>query len=231
MARTVTLATLLSDLAAECDEAPFDTTSYVTKTQATRWLSQSVHAFSLTHRGFGILSKTTTFTTSSGTREYALPTDFAALRYLTYEYQGEPQPVLRRPLEEIELAARTNADAWGANTAIYCIEGEYFVVNDPKGTFTVTVRYVPELPMLNASDTPIADFSADTDKLLCKVAIDQWVVLDSAIKVARRNEKDPSLYIAARADIETALLEAVQERDTLHAPVVTNSWDRRTSGC
>ena len=52
MARSVTVATLLTDLADMCDEAPFDATSYITQTQAIRYLSQSVHAFSLLHRGW-----------------------------------------------------------------------------------------------------------------------------------------------------------------------------------
>lgn len=226
MARQVTLLTLLSDLAECCDEPAFDATSYVTKTAATRYLSQSCHAFALQHLGFGILSSTFAFNTVNGTRSYALPSDFAAHKYMTYLFQGENQPVYRRTLEDIDLAPLASGGGWGVSDAMYSIEGEFIVTNDPKGAFPVTMRYVPELPMRNTGGTAIADFAADTDVLLCKGAIEQWVVWDSAIKVKRKQDQDPGQFVAARNDIEQALKAAVIERDVLHAEQVSNSWDR-----
>lgn len=228
MARQVTLLTLLSDLAECCDDPPYSDSpaTFVTKAAATRYLSQSCHAFALQHRGFGILSASTTFNTVSGTTSYAVPSDFAALEYMVYLYQGENQPMFRRVIEDIDLAPRQNASAWGVSDAIYALEGEFFVTNDPKDVFTVTVRYVPELPMRNAGGTPIPDFSADTDVLLCKSGIDQWVVWDAAIKVKRKQDQDPSMFVAARGDIEEVLKASLVDRDTLHAPTVSNAWDR-----
>lgn len=232
MPRSVTLATLLADLADACDDDAYSDApaTFVTKTRATRYLSQSVHAFALQHLGFGILSKTYAFNTVSGTREYALPTDFAAHKFMTYLYQGEPAPIFRRSLEEVELAPRTSAAGWNYDGAFYSIEGEFIVVNDPKGVFAVTMRYVPELPILNAGGTAIADFAADTDVLLCKGAIEQWVVADAATKVLIKSQQDPSAKISQRNDIESVLKASVVEREANHAEAVADSWSRRTYG-
>lgn len=229
MARSVTVATLLADLADACDDDPYTDApaTFVTQTRAMRYLSQSVHAFALQHLGFGILSKSFTFNTVSGTRSYALPTDFAAHKHMTYLYQGNPRPVFRREAEEVDLSPLTLGGGWGECDAIYAIEGEFIIVNDPKATFPVTMRYVPELPMLDNADVPIADFSATTDKLLCKGAIEQWVVADAAAKVMIKRQEDPSAKLAQRADIESVLKASVTERDATHAPAVVNSWDRQ----
>ena len=229
MARSVTLATLLADLADACDDDPYSDSpaTFVSKTRATRYLSQSVHAFALQHLGFGILSKTATFTTAAGTRQYALPVDFAAHKYMTYDYQGEPRPIFRRESEDVDLYTRQGG-GWGEAAAFYSIEGEFFITNDPKGAYDVTVRYVPELPMTNAGGTPIADFSADTDVLLCKGAIEQWVVCDAAAKVLVKSQIDPSAKLAMREDIERVLKASVTERDAIHAPSVVDSWSRAT---
>lgn len=228
MARSVTLAVLLADLADACDDDPYSDApaTFVTKTRATRYLSQSVHAFALQHLGFGILSKQFNFSTVSGTRSYALPTDFAAHQYMTYQYQGDPRPVFRKSSEEVDLYQQSQTGGWGEFEAIYSIEGEFLITNDPKGAFSVTMRYVPELPILNAGGTQIADFAADTDVLLCKGAIEQWVVADAAAKVLLRGQQDPSAQIARRNDIEQVLKASVTERDANHPLGVVDSWSR-----
>jgi hypothetical protein len=229
MARSVTLLTLLGDLADACDDDAYSDSpaTFITKARATRYLSQSANAFALQHLGFGILSKTFAFSTVSGTRQYALPSDFAALRHMTYLYQGEPTPIFRRDLETVELSPNLNSDGWNLTRALYSIEGEFIVTNDPKGVFQVTMRYVPELPILDNAGVAKPDFTADTDVILCKGMIDQWLVFDSAIKVLRKRQQDPSVMIGARQDVEAALKSSVTDRDASHAEQVTNSWDRQ----
>jgi len=224
MARTCTVTTLLTDLAEVTEEPTFDANTYVTQTQAIRYLSQSVHAFSQLTLAQDLLAKTDTFTVSAGTQSYALPSDFAMLVNLYYQVNGQPNKIWRVDIDEIDKRS-TLYGGWQSERAMYAIMGELIYTTDPKGTYTVTRRYVPELPMYNSGNTPIADFSAITDYIQCKGGIERWVVLDAAIKIYQKQRTDPSILVAMRSDVEAALKPNVLDRDAHENPMVRNSWD------
>lgn len=194
---------MLSDLATETDSKAFSDSpaTFVTQTQAIRMLSQSVHAFAQKHNAFGLLSKTATISvvvTDQATREYALPDDFVAL----LEIETDPDNVIFD----------------------YEFFGDDIVVSKPHQAYTITLRYAHEMPMFNTSDVAIYDFGATTDYILSKGAIDRWVVLDSAVKVFEKQEKDPSSKIALRQDLEANLLQNLIDRDAFRPRYVRNDW-------
>jgi hypothetical protein len=215
---------MLTDLANVTEEPAFSTTTYVTQTEAIRYLSQSAHAFSQLTLAQDLLSKTDTFSATSGTQTYALPSDFAMLVNMYFPVNGQPNKLYRVDIDDIDKRS-TYYNGWARERAFYAIIGESIITTDPKGTFTVTRRYVPELPMYNTGNTAIADFSATTDYVLCKGGIERWLVLDSAIKVYQKQRTDPSLLIAMRNDIEAALKPNVLDRDAHENPKVRNLWD------
>ena len=199
--RKRTVAQMLTSLAMEVDLPAFSDSpaTFVTQTQAIELLSQSCHAFSQKHQAFGLLAKTGTISVVVGTTAYNLPDDFAALLGM----ESDPEGVC----------------------GSYEFFGDQIVVSEPSSAYTLTIRYVPELPMYNTSDVAIYDFSATTDYILTKGTIDQWVVLDAAIKIYRRQDKDPSAVIAAREEIERDLIQNLIDRDALSGNYVRNDWD------
>jgi hypothetical protein len=236
--RTNTLLQLLEDLRTTCDEAVFTTDTYVTKAEATRYLNKAAQSFSLRYRAFGVLVKYTSFSVSAGFVSTDLPDDFAALNWATFAWQGQQRPMFRASTEEIALApgsdiagtisgGPTGVQTWAAGRPLYAVDGDTFLYTNPGDTYVVTLSYVPELPCYDGTtNLAKAELSADTDYIRVRTAIDEWMVLDSAIRIYRKQDKDPSLFIAGRQDIEEALVDSIVDRDAMHAPTVTNAWDR-----
>jgi len=215
---------MLADLAEVTEEVAFASNTYITQTQAIRYLSQSVHAFSQLTLANDLLAKVDTFTTASGTQTYALPSDFAMLVNMYYQVNGQPNKIWRVDIDDIDKRS-TLYCGWQSERAMYAIMGESIYTTDPKGVYTVTRRYVPELPMYNTGGTAIADFSATTDYIQCRGGIERWVVRDSAVKVLQKQRTDPSLLVTMRNDVEAALKPNVLDRDAHENPTVRNSWD------
>lgn len=207
--RKRTLGDLLGDLAEAVDfprgfsDSP---ATYVTKTRAARYLSESVHAFAQKHQAFGLLAKTANIAVVVGTTEYALPDDFCALLDL-------------------------DSDPHGMHGS-YQILGEQIILSTPRRAYTLIMRYVHELPIFDSGDAATSDFDpADDDGyILCKGAIDQWVVLDSAIKITRKQDKDPSALMLEREAIEQNLIQNLIDRDAQSPSYVRNDWDGAHSG-
>jgi len=218
---------MLVELAESVDLPPFSDSpaTFITQTRAMAYLSASVHAFAQKHRAFGLLATTGTINAVSGTKAYALPTDFAALISIMTTVQGQPFKLERMDIDDIDLQP-TNGTGWQSYQAGYAILGEQLIVTDPKAAYTLTLRYVPELPMFNTGGAAIADFSATTDYILAKGSIDQWVVLDSAIKCMRKQEKDPSAFVRGREEIEERLLDNLRDRNEHDASSVRETYDR-----
>jgi hypothetical protein len=211
-------------LAEAVDLPAFTASTYVTQTRAIEYLSDSVHAFAQKHRGFGLLATTGTINAVSGTKSYNLPDDFAALINVTTTVNSAPAKLVRVDIDEIDLQPTNNTGwAFGARPA-YTILADQLVITDPKASYTLTLRYVPELPMYNSGNTAIADFSATTDYILTKGSIDQWVVLDSAVKIQRKQQIDPGPFIASKAEIEGQLVENLKDRNEHDAGQVRDAW-------
>jgi hypothetical protein len=229
MARTCTVAQMLVDLANVTEEPTFASNTYVTQTEAIRYLSQSAHAFSQLTLAQDLLSKTDTFSAVSGTQTYALPSDFAMLVNMYFPVQGQPNKLCRADVDSIDQCS-TSYGGWVQGRALYCILGENIYVTDPKAAYTVTRRYVPELPMFNTGGTAIADFGATTDYVQCKGGVERWLVLDAAIKIYQKQRTDPAILMAMRGDVEAGLKPNILDRDAHENPHVRNSWDRPIYG-
>jgi hypothetical protein len=206
--------------------------TFVPKTRAIEYLSDSVHAFAQKHQAFGLIAKFASFSTTTAisganthTLEFELPDDFAALVNITFvDSTSLSRKLSRADIDEIDLQTVAGQD-WTFTKALYTILGTRLITSKPQGVYTLSMRYVPELPMFNTANNPIPDFTTDTDYILCSGAIDQWVVLDSAIKVNRKQQIDPSPQIAARDEIEVNLLNNVSDRNIHDAAQVQNAWD------
>lgn len=226
-ARNRTLLQLLEDLRVAVDLKPFTTTTYITKVMATRWLNEAAQTFSRQYASFGLYSKTATFAVVSGTKEYAFATiapDFAALQSLIYPLNGEPVRVRRATdTEQIDMQSPTS-DGWNSGVAYYLVLGENLLVTDPRGSFTVTMRYCPELPVYNTGGTAIADLSADTDYVLEKGCVADWLVQDAAMKIMRKQRIDPGPWFAAREEAAASMKPTTLDRDVHNAERVRNTW-------
>ncbi len=225
MARTSTLANLKSDIAFLADVPAFSATTRPTETQITRWINRALYRFSHRHAMFGTRFKSDTISVSSGTTSYALPTDFAALRYFRFTVNGERQKIERGSVDEVDRED-TDSLGWSTGRAYYWLAGRNVVFTDPKASYTVTVGYVPELEAFNIGGTAISDMSAATDYINSEGGVDDWVALDVAIAVLDFEDRDSTALRMQREEVEQRLIDTLTERDADESLRVRNTWDR-----
>lgn len=232
MAIEVTGAQLLDDLAITADMPAFTPETRPTDDQALRMLSQSLYDFSHVHKSFGTRFKESTIAVVSGTELYDLPTDFVSLRYLRYTDSGTRRKIRRGDIDDMDRQGNVPT-GWQGGRAVYMLMGRNAAslahqirFNDPRGAYTVTIGYVPELEVYTTGDVAKAELTQLTDKIMAEGGIDRWIVIDSAIKIWRLEQKDASDLRNMREEVEQRLQAHMIDRDVDEAEVVRNAWDR-----
>ena len=233
MAIEVTGTQLLDDLRITADMPPFNSDTRPTEAQALRMLSKSIYKFSHKHKQFGTRFKEDTISAVGGTVTYDLPTDFVALRYLRYTSGSHRRKIRRGDIDDIDREG-LNTTGWaGGNTALYMLLGRSGVAvrhqirfNDPRGAFTVTVGYIPALEVYDSGDAAKAELLLVTDKVMAEEGIDDWIVLDTAIKIWSLEQKDTRDLRQTMADVELTLQAHLVDRDVDEPAVVRNAYDQ-----
>lgn len=226
--RERTLSELLGDVALYADVPAFTTSTRPTKAQATRLINESIYDFGHEHKAFGTRFNTTTIAVSSGTTTYALPGDFAALRYLRFTEGGERRKIYRGTIDDMDREG-TYSRGWSDSKALYMLLGissgaPQIMFTDPKASYTVTVGYIPELTVEDSGGTSLSDLSADTDRLFEQGGICTWVALDAAIKIKEIDQEDASDLRQRRLEIEGRLKAHLEDRDVDEPMHVRNTW-------
>ena len=176
------------------------------------------------------LLRTTEISTTSGTREYALPDDFAAIR-LVEVLQGPGGDVLG-PLESFNLGDGTTSGASHAQVYDY-IGVRYTVIGqgqsgdetrllfdpDPQSR-AYRVRYIPGPPVL-VNDGNTLDGVAGWE---------EWAVLWAAEQMMAKEESDPSALIRRRAELTERMRILSGSRNAGMAPSVARVRHRRRGG-
>lgn len=220
MARTVTRSTLRTRVRQRTDTV---NSTFVSDAELDAWLDDAVAEYrDLIVGAFGedYYTTSTTFTTTSGTQSYALGTVAPTFYKLSQLYVKDGS--YRCPIHKItlkDLLEDTRNSGWTFNRG-YSDVG-YRVVGDnlmfapvPAGTHTVELWYVPAAPVF-ANDSATMD------------GIDGWdefVVATVAVRVAIKEESDPSGHMDARSRAEKRIISMADPRDESAGDYVQDTY-------
>lgn len=228
-ARNRTLLQLRGDIEFYADLPVITSSTRPTLVRVLRMINESLYDFSHRHKSFGTRFKTATIAATSGTTLYDLASDFAAMRYLRYSDGGRRFKIRRGDLDMMDMQD-TGVVGWKGGAAYYMLMGkssgvDQILFTDPRGSYTVTYGYVPELEAFDTNDTAITELSADTDYILSEGGIDTWVALDVAIKIKAADQADASELMMAKQQVEQSLQAHLADRDVDEPERVRNTWD------
>lgn len=215
MGRSVTLTLLREAVRTRYDLPTFSSSTFITTTHVNALLNASLQAYTaMLCEAYGDSYFTTSATaaTSAGVGTNALPTRFYKLTRLWWvRATDDVVPIRRANAAELALASYS-ARSWTEYGPRYRLQGTANVqwLPKPDAVYNVVFDYV-QLP---------ADLSADGDVFEGGPGWDEWVVNDVCAKIAAREEKDPSVYMAHRADWEARIRAQATERDETEALTV-----------
>jgi len=197
---------------------------YITDTQLDAWINDACFKF------YSLMSEVdpwrylerTDITISSGTKEYALPTDFYRLSGVALsDATADGYSLLEsfsweERYDDMYVAekASTRYMIHGSTGATHTQEGNYVIEFQPEPDWSGTVRveYVPQF------DDLVGD-SDDFDTI--NGLGEEWIVCDVAIKACAKEETDPAVYAAQKTEAEKLLVKTGVQDATSPRPSST----------
>lgn len=177
---------------------------------------QALAAVLLESYGDNYYTTSATITTTPSTGTSALPTRCYKLLQLWWVRGTDDVVKLHRgSLDDLRLA-NYGARTWNEYGPRYRLQGVSTVqwLPTPSVAYTVTCDFV-QLP---------AELSADGDTFVAGPGWEEFVVADVCRKIAAREEKDISQWMAERADAEARIRAQSPERDEGEALQVRDTW-------
>lgn len=221
MARTRTLTLLLDDVrkAADIENA----TDRFPDSELTEYINQSIarlytylDKWDSTH-----YQSTQTISTVSGTKTYALASDFWTLKGVRIVSSGNVQfRAYKFTPEQGQWLDVLGTWGVGGMPIYYRLQGNNIVFSPvPTGTYTVFVDYAATPQRLvSGSDTfdGIAGF-------------ERWVIVDAAIRTKQKDSLDTSLLMAEKSELEAWIQTMATSRDVGAPEVIQdvqcdNAW-------
>lgn len=228
MARTVTLTELRTRVR---DRADIEgATGFLTDARVNEYINSSIAALwdmlleSMGHDFYVTMSTITLLPSVDGL--YSLPADFYIMRRVEV-LQGE-QAFPIRPITMHTLRRYDNDFLAPVYRALDAPDSGYRLVGTvsattgvytpqiwlPKNwTGTLRIYYCPHAPVLDAEGDVWDGFNG----------WEEWVILDAAIKVAMKQERDPSDLYAARERVELRIRSLANARDMTHGEVIAET--------
>lgn len=213
MARARTLTELIADVR---DRADAENSQHVTDAQVTRYLNQSIAALYalIVEQDEADFAEECTFTATAGAASTSMVTEpvegtivypYKILAVDVIDADGFSWPVPRFMMGE-RAALDAEAGQWGVVTATrYQWRGNKDLFWSPpwEADRTIRVTYIP-------SPT---DLSSGSDTFDGRAGWEEWVTLDSAIKVLAKEESDVTDMVRERALVEQRILKQIVARD------------------
>lgn len=196
---SVTMATLLTRTRERADMAG---SSFVSDARLTDWINeanQKLHGMLVEALGEEYVSSTSSFTTVSGTSDYALPSGFYKLYGVDLNYHGAMRTLMRYERSERNAYREIRPDQLprynvvGGNLRLY-----------PATTSGLagTILYAPEATVLHAADA--VNYPNGWEK---------YIVIEAAIQALMKEESSVTALVAERERIEREIRDAKEARD------------------
>jgi hypothetical protein len=205
MSRTTTFALLKEAIRTRYDLPAFSSTTHITTTQINALTNDSLqgyYALLLSLYGDEYYSTSSTITASSATT--AVPTRCLKILNLWWLRGTDDVVRIQRGSADDLLLANYASKTWTEYGPKYRLQGTGTILwlPTPSTSYNVRCDHVA-LP---------ADLSADGDTLFSGAGWEQWVIADVCQKLAQREEKDPSVFMAERAGWEARILAQAPDR-------------------
>ena len=229
MARTVTLSEVRELVRTQYDLPAFSTTTWVTTALVNSLINSSLAAY------YGLLTEcygdnyfttSATITTSAGVNLSSLPSRCSkVLRLWWVRGTDDVVPISRGSADDLVLASYA-ARSWDDYSPRYRLSGISAIqwLPTPNAAYDVLCDHVA-IPV---------DLSADGDTFEAGPGHEFFVVNDVCARLAIREEKDPSAFMAERARFEQLIQTQAGERHEGDALTlrdadgyVESAWERR----
>lgn len=205
--RSVSLSELREEVRTRYDLPTFTTTTFVTTTLVNSLINKSLQSFyALLMQCYGdnYFAASEELTTSANVPLTSLPTRFSKL--IALHWLRATGDVVKIKPASVDHIRHYGLDpvSWSEYGPRYRLSGvsaiEWFPT--PNAAYDVRCDYVA-----------IPDDLGEEDAFDAGPGWEEWVVLDVCRKIASREEKDPSVWLAERADIEQRIRSQAPERD------------------
>jgi hypothetical protein len=202
------------------DLPTFSTTTWLTTSAVNAMINSSVQALSailMESYGDNYYTTSASLTTTANTGTTSLPTRcYKVLQFWWVRGTDDIVKVERGNADDLRYANYA-ARSWDQMRPRYRLQGTSTVqwLPIPSQAYTVACDYV-QLP---------AELSADGDTFEAGPSWEEFVVADVCRKIAAREEKDISQWMAERGDAEARIRSQAPERDEGEALAVRDTWN------
>lgn len=205
MARTVSLSTLREAVRTRYELPAFSTTTWCTTAQVNSLINESLQAYyALLMECYGeeYFSTSSTITASSATTSF--PTRCHKILNLWWLRGTDDVVRIHRGSADDLLLANYAAKSWNEYCPKYRLQGTATILwlPTPSTSYNVRCDHVA-LP---------ADLSADGDTAEFGPGWEMQTVADVCQKLAQREEKDPTVFMAERAEWEARIRRQAPDR-------------------
>lgn len=218
--RAVSLATLRTLVADECELDTPSSTTHITTTQLNRWINLAIHRLT------GVLSElygaswnvtTASLSTLAGVASVSLPENCYKLKQLYWLRSSyDPVPLFRAAPDDV---AGTDSESWESAPRYHIYGQTLSFVPVPSAVYPLKCVYVQIL----------TDLSADGDTVQLGPGWDQFLIYDVATHVRYRRDEDIKAAIALRNDAERFIRDSAGDRDENEIPMARNMYARGES--
>lgn len=223
MATTMTLAELRTAVRQRADMV---NSQFVTDSELTSYVNQSIfELYDLLVQKYGdnyYVANPHTFSTSNGTDQYALPSDFYKLLGVEVAVSGGQDSYIT--MKPFNFSARNRYSYPGISgyLGIYNLQyrlngNNLFLMPSPQGGQTVRVWYVPKMTTLSADGDTLEGISGWTE----------YVIIDAAIKCMQKEESDVTVLMNQKQAMIGRIEAAAENRDAGSPATVS---DQSTNG-
>lgn len=195
------------------------TSQAVTDAQIMRLLNESVVEAAIALSGAKeekYLSKSASVTVNAGTTAVTFPNDcFRPERLSWVDSGGQETPIKRAALDDAQYINTTQED-WSTTEPFWVFDGTQMHIY-PVTSSNRTVKLYYQSYMMgiyNTGGTAITEFSATTDYLDCRLALDSWVVYNASMKAKIAQELDYKDLAYLRMDVESRIGKIYSSRAT-----------------
>jgi len=224
MAYNKTLGDLITEIRSRGEVPGQESTGFVTNVELRSWINGSLaELYDLmvrVNKDFYVSSNA--ISVSSGTAEYALPADFYRVVGVDVEGgDGKTYNMQRFNFAERNQLQDSGVDRTRATYRIY--DSNFHIVPEPNWSGNVTLWYIPAPKQFvtanNSEDSNSYDFVSGWE---------EYVVLDSLIKFAAKEESDASLYAAQKGALRQRIISMATDIDDNEPDRVRDVWTELT---
>lgn len=198
------MATLVEMRTVARQKADMEDTTFITNTELNGYINSAIkelYDLILTTYGDDYYLEEYNFTTSSGTEEYALPTDFYKLRGVDVQINGNTWSTLRKYQFSERNKYQLNG-SWsllGVSSIRYRLRANNIkFAPAPDGNLTARLWYAPKFE----------DLTVDAEEFDGINGWEEYVEVDAAIQMLTKEESDTTVLERRKANLVQRILES-----------------------